>query len=192
MKYNYILDTSSLFYYLPKLQQEQRLSPWCENDCRMIIPEKVKEEIKDMESKIFLKIATPKLSVSSPKKMYIKEVKKKSGESGGLHSLSETDISLIALALQFSREEQGETVVVSEDFAIQNYCSLYGINFKSLRNRKINEKRIIIKQCKACKERYPVKFSSCPSCGSEVFKLLTIKHLKELKKNGSIFGQHEQ
>lgn len=122
-----------------------------------------------MESRMFLKIARPKISVISPKNRYIQEVKEKSGESGELHELSEADISLLALALQFVREERGKTVVVTEDYSIQNYCSLYNIPFISLGKKQITEKRIILKRCEACGKEYPVKLSECPSCGSEQF-----------------------
>lgn len=142
------------------------------DDWRIVITEQIKEEVKDMESKIFLRIALPQMSIIVPKKKYIKEVKEKSGESGGLHQLSEADVSLIALALQVAREEKGKVVVVSEDFMIQNYCAIWGLEFKSLRECRITEERIILKKCEGCGEEYLVKFSRCPSCGGEQFELI--------------------
>lgn len=168
---NYIMDTSSLFYSLPELQENQEKPAWIDVESwRIVITEKIKEEIRDIESRIFLRISTPKISVLPPKEQYIKEVKEESGKSGELSKLSEADISLLALALQFSREESGRVIVVTEDYAIQNYCSLYGLPFKSLRNRRISEERIVMKRCKGCGLHYPVKFSECPSCGSKQYK----------------------
>lgn len=133
-----------------------------------------------MESKIFLRLALPQISVLRPARIYVEEVKEKSGESGDLHKLSEADISLIALALQFSKEEKGETIVVSEDYAIQNYCSIYGLKYKSLRRKEIDTKRRSLKQCKACKKNYSVKLTVCPNCGCEEFTI--VKKSKKINK----------
>lgn len=142
----YVLDSSAIFR---KANYENMLT----------VPEVV-SEILDENSETYLEVKN--LKVESASEESLKEVLKVAKKTGDIYKLSETDLKVIAKALDEKRKGN-EVVVVSEDHAIQNIAFELGISFEGI--HKIKYKFKWIKVCKGCGRKMEVDI--CPICGSE-------------------------
>lgn len=123
-------------------------------------------EIRSKKNEALLLSVMHKITVLEPSKKAVACVKKAVSETGDT-SLSETDISVLALALDLM-EKYGRVAVASEDYAVQNLCLFLGIEIISIR-RKIKyfvERR---KKCMNCSTIYASTLKECPNCGSANF-----------------------
>ncbi len=133
----------------------------------------VLSEVKDSESKQGLEIAfsLDRVHVIDPEQSYVRRIIKEARRSGLHISLSKTDISVAALALQL-REQGLEVEVLTDDYSLQNLLALLRIKYKPLRTRgirKIEEYDII---CPACgyKSKNPAE-KICPICGTPLKRI---------------------
>lgn len=78
--------------------------------------------------------------------------------SGDARVLSDTDLSVIALALSL------EGTVISDDFAVQNVCRHLKIPFRSILQKRA-KKRVWKKICSGCGAVIPENEPDCPVCG---------------------------
>ncbi|MCD6591605.1 MAG: hypothetical protein J7K78_01120 [Thaumarchaeota archaeon] len=104
------------------------------------------------------------IKIIDPKPEYLKEVMELARKMGELE-LSEADLSILALALQLSREGF-EPCLVTSDYSIQNLASKLGIGIQPILHDGI--KRMISWEtyCSVCKwsgEAAPGE--PCPRCG---------------------------
>ncbi|WP_269479064.1 NOB1 family endonuclease [Archaeoglobus veneficus] len=125
------------------------------------IPEVV-EEVKDEESKLYFSLHDVRVEEASSKNVErVVEVAKKTGD---VHKLSNTDVKLIAKALD--ELERGEKVViVSDDYSIQNIAKLLGIEIETVVHPGISKAFKWVKVCRGCGRRLTADV--CPVCGSE-------------------------
>jgi UPF0271 protein len=105
--------------------------------------------------------------VEPPLESFKKEVRAKAGITKDSEELSGTDIDILAKALEYSGRE--ETVLVTDDFAVQNTAIQLGIKVIPAGQRKIKDVLIWEKQCIGCKRRF-LKGDECPVCGSPMKK----------------------
>lgn len=89
----------------------------------------------------------------------VNEVARKSGDAG---RLSPVDITVIALALDLNGE------IYSDDFSIQNVCSIMKIPYRSVGTNGIKKIEKWNYQCIGCKKWYKEKQDECPICGSKM------------------------
>lgn len=118
----YIADTSFILHHfkIPKV--------------KIIIPGSVLEEIKYPSEK--LKIELWEIEIINPKKKYIEKVKREAKKIGYLEKLSETDIEVLALAL----ERKG--ILLTNDFAMQNVAKRLRIKFEGdIKIKKLRKRR---------------------------------------------------
>jgi UPF0271 protein len=87
----------------------------------------------------------------------VKDVALKSGDAG---RLSDTDLSVIALAADL-----GGTVL-TDDFSIQNVCAIMGIPYRSVGTGGIKKIEKWNYRCVGCGRWYKEKADDCPVCGS--------------------------
>jgi len=142
------------------------------------IPE-VLEEIIDQKSLIFLdQLLTQKiLEVIPPNDSNISFVRKEAlNHLGESKNLSETDLSLTALAFEF-KKKGNNVLICTNDLAIQNLANHLKIEFWG---EKIIKKRIKWTfRCKGCGKTYSNKeleefnLRECGLCGSELRKTPT-------------------
>ncbi len=89
--------------------------------------------------------------------------------TGDLDLLSETDISIIALAMQL-----GNVKVLTDDFRIQNVLKSLNIDFEpagEIGNRTIQETWEWTFRCKGCGRYFDERpGQDCPVCGSDIKK----------------------
>ncbi|MDD5616529.1 MAG: NOB1 family endonuclease [Candidatus Methanoperedens sp.] len=125
----------------------------------------VVEELRDESSRTTLELMDVRIepALSSFKK----KVKTKAGITRDSEELSGTDIDILAKALEYSERE--DTVLVSDDFAVQNTAIQLGIRVIPAGQRKIKDVLVWEKQCIGCKRRFP-EGDECPVCGSQMKK----------------------
>jgi len=127
----------------------------------------VMNEVKDYVSRNLLSFASSsgKIIILEPEKKNIETTNntlKKIGE----YSLSKTDISIIALALQLQ-----PSIVFTDDFSVQNILLRLGIKFNSVKlNRSVKYERKYYYVCENCGKIYQRKKELCDICGGRIIK----------------------
>lgn len=104
-------------------------------------------------SDIYLKVLIP----SSESRARVESQAKQTGD---LDRLSETDLDVLALAL-----ELGATIV-SDDYSIQNVARYTNLNYISGVQPGIKEVYAWSLRCKGCGRFYERNIDNCPVCGS--------------------------
>jgi len=125
----------------------------------------VVEELKDENSRTMMELMN--VRVEPPLSSFKKKIKTKAGITRDSEELSRTDIDILAKALEYS--EQQDTVLVTDDFAVQNTAMQLGIRVMPAGQRKIKDVLNWEKQCIGCKRRFP-EGDECPVCGSPMKK----------------------
>ena len=146
-------------------------------ECQIVITSLVDKELRDRESRLLLDSIGWNIQVVDPPKRFLKKVERSSVDFGGKLALSDTDMSVIALALYFVDMYGLDNVVVfSEDFDIQNMLAVYGLKFKSIQGKTIKRILKVKKKCVVCGTVYSSELSECPNCGSKEFKIVVERH----------------
>ncbi len=126
------------------------------------IPEVV-DEIKDENSQFYFSLLN--LRVEEASERNVRRVLKFAKRTGDIYKLSDTDVKLIAKALDL--KERGEDVVlVTDDYSIQNVAMSLGIKVDNIVQPKISKRFRWVKVCRGCGR--VVEGDVCPVCGSEV------------------------
>ena len=155
-----VLDTSALIAGFDPLSIEGE---------HYTVP-KVKDEIAENSmSDVRFKIAVEngKLRVRIPNEISLSKIKASATVVGDTFFLSETDLQVLALALELKTE--GYTpLIVTDDYSIQNVANQVGIEFASLATYGIRRRLHWIRYCPACHRKYPAdsKQKTCKVCGT--------------------------
>ncbi len=146
----YVIDSSAIF--LRKANY----------GCMKTIPEVV-DEIKDENSRLYLSLREVRVEEASEESL--KEVMNVAKRTGDIHKLSNTDLKLIAKALD-EVKMGNEAVIVTDDYSIQNVATVLGVEIEKVIQPGISKVFKWVKVCKGCGRR--VDGDVCPVCGSEV------------------------
>lgn len=92
----------------------------------------------------------------------LKIVKEKAKKSGDFGRLSSVDMTVIALGLDL------KGTVLSDDYSIENLCSILNIPYKPLSTHGIKKTVRWNYQCIGCRKWYKEKMSECQICGSQM------------------------
>ena len=139
---------------------------------RNITVPKVKGEIK-RNSILLLRfemaIENGKIQLKNPLEKHKAEVKKIANKMGDLHLLSETDLDVLAIALELQKDGF-KAKIVTDDYSIQNVASQMKIEFISLTTGGIRKIFKWIRYCPACYKEFlsNYKVSSCSICGTKL------------------------
>jgi UPF0271 protein len=155
----HVLDTSAVIAGLvPGLADIEQVT----------IPE-VLEEAHDLSSRLELETAVTagKVRVAEPSGGALAKVEAKAGETGD--RVSGTDIRLLALALDLL-EANKNPELVTDDYAIQNLASLFGISYRKIAMPGITKVLKWRMKCPACGRIYPAPASRCEACGSSLVR----------------------
>jgi len=89
--------------------------------------------------------------------------------SGDLHYLSKADIQVLALGLEFKTLGH-KTIIVTDDYAIQNLAKQLSIEFKSILTLGIRRHLQWIRYCPGCYTKYESSYNDrrCEKCGLEL------------------------
>jgi UPF0271 protein len=132
----------------------------------------VKEEITENSTLGFrLKTAeeSGKVKIESPDKTYLEKAKHSASEVGDLFFLSETDLQVLALALEL--KSRGWTpLIATDDYSIQNVAKHVEIGFAPLATFGIRRRLQWLRYCPACHKTYPASYKSsrCEVCGTQL------------------------
>ncbi|MEM2126014.1 MAG: hypothetical protein QXQ53_06420, partial [Candidatus Methanosuratincola sp.] len=119
----FVLDTSAIIYgFNPQLiDGEHFITP-------LVVAELSGRKTKAL---VDLFLSSGRLKLRAPSDETKNHVKIQASSTGDLPVLSETDLEVVALALELKTEDQ-EPVVVSDDYSLQNLCNLLSISFKPM------------------------------------------------------------
>jgi UPF0271 protein len=162
-----VLDTSAIISGLPGSEDGNEY---------YVTPEVLKE-IKDENArlKVELTVKEGKTRVVQPRERFIAQIKKQAQGLGEDESLSEADLTVISLAIEF--KEKGEDVlIVSDDYGIQNVASSLSIKFASIGEKGI--KRVLAWHyiCRGCGQSYEKNVNYCGLCGNKVKRRVKRSH----------------
>jgi len=136
------------------------------------VPE-VLDELRDTMVRLRAQAAldSGKLMVESPKERFTEEVVRVAQETGDFASLSRTDLSVLALALQLGTL-YSDLTLFSEDYSVQNVASRLGIKYRSLATLGISRRIVWETYCPGCHRTYEGLSSgeACPICGTRLKK----------------------
>ncbi|XHH08114.1 MAG: NOB1 family endonuclease [Candidatus Bathyarchaeia archaeon] len=162
MKKIVVLDTSAFL---------AGFDPFSLGEDQVTVP-KVGEEIRS-NSMAWVRFNTAvengKVKIKTPNEEFSNKIKASASKVGDSYLLSETDIQLLALALEL--KIQGEhPEIMTDDYSIQNVAKQNGIAFYALATSGIKRLLEWIRYCPACHREYPVNstFSACQVCGTEL------------------------
>ncbi len=147
----YVLDSSALFY-------GKDIPPGFE----CVITPGVAEELQkeDLRQRLELLFETS-LRIASPSDRSVEKVKEKAKETGDLRRLSQTDIGVIALAMDLGYE------LISDDYSIQNVARVVGVPCRGMEQKGIREVFRWKAKCKGCGKVFDADVRECDVCGSE-------------------------
>jgi len=131
---------------------------------KIITTPEVVDEIKDIMSKSRLSVLiSTGLCICSPDKVSKEKVDSESKKTGDGIVLSETDISILALAYETGG------ILFSDDFAVQNTAQQMGISIQSILQKKA-KKRVWRYRCSGCGKYFkdPPDDMECRICGSSI------------------------
>jgi UPF0271 protein len=159
----YILD-SSFFFSTFQI-------PYSETGRFLTSPE-ILNEIQDAMNKIRIQslISADLLQIRSGEEKYKLILKEKLQNYDNLKRLSAPDQSLLILALNIKNKyPESKTIIVTDDYEIQNVAKILKIKFQSIRYKPIRKTRKYRLKCKVC--GYGIKKDSdhCENCGNQTF-----------------------
>ena len=155
-----VLDTSAFL---------AGFDPFSVSEEQATVP-KVEEEIRN-NSMTWVRFKTAvengKVKVKAPSEEAWNRVKVSANKVGDAFFLSETDLQVLALALEFKAEDCAPQIV-TDDYSIQNVAKHMEIDFVSLSTFGIRRLLEWIRYCPACHKEYPADYNSteCTVCGT--------------------------
>ena len=146
-----ILDTSAIIYLNDFREFEEILTV-----------QEVVDEVKDRISS--MKLSGLSLKIIEPSIASVEKIKKEAKETGDLEKLSDTDVKILALALET------HYTIISDDRNVQNIAEKIEIRYISVYNEKITKLIIWKKFCRNCQKTYATK-RVCPICGQRLVRV---------------------
>jgi len=112
-------------------------------------------------------IESEKLRIRKPAEQFLYKVKGSATVVGDAFFLSETDLQVLALALELKTLGY-HSLIVTDDYSIQNVANQMGIEFASLATFGIRRRLLWVRYCPACHKKYPADYKSwkCNICGT--------------------------
>lgn len=107
-----------------------------------------------------------RLVAESPDLSFREKVRLVAARSGDIGKISETDISVLALALQLS-ERRLRALVISDDYAVENLSKLLGLECRPIMTRGIAQVVDWVVYCRGCGKVFRDKRAEvCDVCGT--------------------------
>lgn len=144
-----VLDTNALFYG----------KDFPEGYELVISPRVVRElEREGMTERLEMLLAT-RVRVSSPGRRSSERVARAAEESGDVMNLSDTDLEILALALELGYELR------SDDYAVQNVASIIGVPCRGIDQAGIKSVWAWEAKCTGCGKVFSARQKECDVCG---------------------------
>ena len=153
-----VLDSTALFIGFTERGESELVT------CREVL-EEVKYGEGGLRAAAILEGGLVK--VLEPGESYVEKVKEVALKAGE-HDLSETDVKLLALALQLLDDGMDVSVVTS-DYSIQNLAKIMGLKVEAILHRGIRRVIRWRTYCEVCGWRGEAKPGTpCPRCGARL------------------------
>jgi UPF0271 protein len=138
----------------------------------LVTPPKAEEEIRRnsmVKTRLEAAIENGKLTVRVPSAEFMEQALALAGKSGDKMKLSQTDLQVLALALELKAGGFAPQIV-TDDYAIQNVARQMGVEFVALATLGIKRVLDWVRYCPACHREYPAqgKTKECQVCGTEL------------------------
>jgi len=154
----FILDTSAILSG----------KPICLDDSKMVTVPGVSDELKpggrDYQAFQFLK--EKGLIIHVPSKKSINEINVISAKSGDIGRLSNADKEVLALALDLDVEDDNESIILTDDYSIQNVAHIMNINVETISQKGITKRFKWTYKCSGCGKKFKENIKVCPICGA--------------------------
>ncbi|HEX54588.1 MAG: ribonuclease VapC [Candidatus Altiarchaeales archaeon] len=156
MKKNRILDTSGIL--------RSRLDF---SNFRYHITNSVLHELKDENVKAAIEsaIKSGNVILSEASDEYVAKVIEKARETGDIMKLSNTDIEILAVALEKNLS------IVTDDYSIQNVASHLNLDYEPVTQNGIKRSVKWKKICPFCDREYHSDKKECDVCGSKLRRI---------------------
>ncbi len=112
---------------------------------------------KDLELLIDLS-----LKVACPTEESIEKVKRAAEVTGDISRLSNTDVDVLALALELGAR------ILTDDYSIQNLARVLKIEYQPGTTTGIKEVFHWTYRCRGCGRTFDKEHENCPICGSDI------------------------
>ena len=124
--------------------------------------------------RVELAIETGKLVVKKSKDKYSKIVEEKSLLTGTTKVLSKNDVGLMGLVLELMDTHPEDIILYTNDYSMENLCTMLNIRFKPLYKKGIEEKMYFEVYCPYCKTLHKPEDlgKKCEKCGLHLKKRL--------------------
>ena len=113
--------------------------------------------------------------ILTPNKDTLEEVQRVSNKTGDQNKLSDTDIEIIAIALDLKKNENVEVIILTDDYSIQNLSNELNIKFESINQSGITKKFKWVSRCRGCGKKFKDNVKICPICGTETSSIVSNK-----------------
>lgn len=135
------------------------------------ITEIVQDEIKKFLTSYVYNLVCGELNISivEPFLEFVNQIKETARDMGQ-ENLSNPDIEVLALALQFSKKEN--VLIITDDYGIKNVANQLSISTQGIKNTAGKQKRKYKFKCKGCSKIYKFTVNDCDICGSTNFQRL--------------------
>lgn len=149
----YILDTSAIL--------SGKDIPLSET---LYVTPKVMNEISEGGRwyKKFQRMRAGGMQVVSPSGSCIEQVKKQAKRTGDHLRLSETDVEVVALAIQM------DGTILTDDYSIQNIAKSMNIDYQGVAQEEIDEEYEWNYRCEKCGRWYKEEKEECKICGGDI------------------------
>jgi len=108
-----------------------------------------------------------RILIKEPEKESVKKIKEEAEKTGATEILSDNDISILALALDFKEKKEGYALATN-DLPMQNLAEILGINYMPISGAKIAKTLSWHFMCRGCGKTFEKSENVCDVCGSEV------------------------
>jgi len=147
-----VLDATSFYSGIPFSSPEVSYTT-------PLVFEEVKH-IKKSQGAVEVLVDTGRLRIVEPERRFTESTLRTAEETGDYQSLSEGDVSVIALCLQIGGE------LVTDDFAVSNVAKHMGLKVLPVMTAGAKEKKWSY-FCSGCEKTF-TKESVCPVCGNRL------------------------
>ncbi len=132
------------------------------SDSGYLITSGVLHEVEEDNARTAVNAAVERgfIQVREPGEDSVGRVRAAAEKSGDLERLSENDVSVLALALETN------SIIVSDDYNIQNLARILGINYERTFHKGIKKKLTWIRVCEGCGK--DGEGEVCDVCGSRM------------------------
>jgi UPF0271 protein len=123
---------------------------------------RVRDELQDASAYRYDAMEGSGMHIQIPDEAAVDRVRTVAKDTGDGDTLSETDVQLLAGALEL------DATLVTDDYAMQNVAEHLDVPVEMIAKEGIEEVRDWDFQCQGCGREYDERRERCPICGSDL------------------------